>query len=133
MTKIIAEIGWNFLGDIKLAKKMIKAAKDNGADFVKTQIFSVKNLKPGSWDSDGRRKIYLKAQLTEKKYKILHDYSKRIKVGFFSSVVNKAGVDILKKFQKKYIKIASAESRNYELIKYASKYFKNIIISTGAT
>ena len=30
--KIIAEIGWNHLGNISLAKKMIKAAKKNGAD-----------------------------------------------------------------------------------------------------
>ena len=28
MTKLIAEIGWNFLGNINLAKEMISAAKD---------------------------------------------------------------------------------------------------------
>ena len=27
MTKIIAEIGWNHMGNIKLAKKMIREAK----------------------------------------------------------------------------------------------------------
>ena len=27
MTKLIAEIGWNFLGDLNLAKEMILAAK----------------------------------------------------------------------------------------------------------
>ena len=68
MTKLIAEIGWNFLGDLNLAKKMIKAAKDNGADLIKTQIFSVKNLKPGPWDNDGRREIYSKSELTNKKF-----------------------------------------------------------------
>ena len=31
MTKIIAEIGWNHMGDIKLAKEMILQAKKNGA------------------------------------------------------------------------------------------------------
>ena len=34
---IIAEIGINHNGDIDLAKKMIKAAKDCGADLVKFQ------------------------------------------------------------------------------------------------
>ena len=42
MTKLIAEIGWNHMGNISIAKKMIKSAKDNGADFVKTQIFDTK-------------------------------------------------------------------------------------------
>ena len=32
MTKIIAEIGWNHMGNLGLAKKMILSAKKNGAD-----------------------------------------------------------------------------------------------------
>ena len=57
MTILVAEIGWNFIGNLKLAKKMILAAKKSGADFVKFQIWNPKNLKSGSWDYDGRRKI----------------------------------------------------------------------------
>ena len=34
---LIAEIGWNHLGDMKLAKKMIVAASNSGADYVKFQ------------------------------------------------------------------------------------------------
>ena len=60
MTKIIAEIGWNHMGNLRLAKKMILSAKKNGADYVKTQIFDPSTLKPGPWDHDGRRKIYEK-------------------------------------------------------------------------
>ena len=41
MTKIISEIGWNHMGDMNLAKEMISASKENGADLVKTQTFSV--------------------------------------------------------------------------------------------
>ena len=79
MTKIIAEIGWNHMGDINLAKKMITQAKVNGADMVKTQFFSTKNLKKGPWDNDGRKEIYEKAQLTLEKYKILKEFSKKKK------------------------------------------------------
>ena len=35
MTKIIAEIGWNHMGDMELAKKMIKAAHESGASYAK--------------------------------------------------------------------------------------------------
>ena len=63
MTKIIAEIGWNHMGDLKLAKKMFFEAKKNGADLVKIQIFNVDRLTNGSWDKVGRRQIYEKAQI----------------------------------------------------------------------
>ena len=81
--KLIAEIGWNFLGNLNLAKKMILAAKNSGADFVKFQIWNPDNLKSGSWDKDGRREIYKKSFLDEKKFKILSRYSSKKKNWLF--------------------------------------------------
>ena len=52
---IVAEIGWNRMGNMNLAKNDYEAK--NGADFVKFQTWSVSNLKDGSWDNDGRRKF----------------------------------------------------------------------------
>ena len=49
MTKLIAEIGWNFLGNMNLAKEMISAAKESGADYAKFQTWSTKDLKPDSF------------------------------------------------------------------------------------
>jgi len=65
---IISEIGWNFLGDINLAKKMIDAAVRAGCRYIKFQLWNPKNLKRGAWDEDGRREIYNKSYLDEKKY-----------------------------------------------------------------
>ena len=79
---LIAEIGWNHMGNMKLAKKMILEAKKNGADFAKFQTWSVDNLKSGSWDKDGRIKIYEKDQLTQKKHKLLKRYCDKIKLNF---------------------------------------------------
>ena len=69
--EIIAEIGWNHMGNMSLAKKMILMAKKNGADIYKFQTWSEKNLKPGPWDIDGRREIYIKAELSLKKHILL--------------------------------------------------------------
>ena len=66
--KLIAEIGWNHMGNINLAEKMIIEASKAGADFAKFQTWQVKNLKPGPWDNDGRRQIYKKAELKKKDY-----------------------------------------------------------------
>ena len=59
-TQLVAEIGWNFVGNLSLAKKMIKSAQSNGADFVKFQIWDPKFLKKGAWDIDGRKKFMKK-------------------------------------------------------------------------
>ena len=77
MTEIIAEIGWNHMGDMELAKQMIKEASLNGATHAKFQTWSVKRLKNGSWDSDGRRQIYEKAELTESKHIELINHCKK--------------------------------------------------------
>ena len=37
--EIIAEIGWNHMGDNSLAEQMIKSAKENGANTVKFQYW----------------------------------------------------------------------------------------------
>ena len=68
--KFIAEIGWNFIGDLALAEEMIKAASESGADYAKFQIWNPEHLKKGPWDNDGRRQIYEKAFLNQDK--ILH-------------------------------------------------------------
>ena len=39
---IIAEIGVNHNGDLKIAKKLIKAAKKSGADYAKFQMYELK-------------------------------------------------------------------------------------------
>ena len=52
MTKLIAEIGWNFLGNINLAKEMISTAKESGADYAKFQTWSTKDLVRGPWHKD---------------------------------------------------------------------------------
>ena len=71
-TEIIAEIGWNFMGDMELAEQMIKAAKAAGADIAKFQYWNPETLKAGAWDNDGRREIYNKAALNESKIKQLN-------------------------------------------------------------
>jgi len=131
MTKIIAEIGWNHMGDIKLANQMMFDAKQSGADFVKFQTWSVDRLKNGSWDSDGRREIYEKAELTFENHKLLKQFADGLGVTFFSSVFSIEDADLLSKIETDYVKIASTESRNYDLLEHVNDMFDNIIVSVG--
>ena len=131
MSILVAEIGWNFIGNIQLAKKMILSAKKNGADAVKFQIWNPKFLKPGPWDDDGRRKIYEKAVLDEKKYKFLKKFSIKNKIKCFASAFNLEGALLLKKLKDNWIKIPSHEAYNFQLIKFSLENFSKVIISAG--
>ena len=130
-TYLVAEIGWNFLGNLPLAKKMILAAKRNGADAVKFQMWNPRNLKKGPWDLDGRRKIYEKSFLDSKKYSEIFNFSKKNNIVCFASVWSKEDIKTLSKVSKNLVKIPSPESYNIELIEAALKTFKEVIISTG--
>ena len=105
--KIIAEIGWNHMGNISLAEKMIKAASKSGADYAKFQTWRVKNLKPGPWDKDGRREIYKKAELSKEDYLKLNKICKKYKINFLTSLFNHLDFELIKKLNLKKIKIPS--------------------------
>ena len=133
MTKLIAEIGWNHMGDMVLAKDMITAAKESGADFAKFQTFDIKRLKSGPWDTDGRREIYEKAQLNLENHWDLENYCDEIGIGFMSSVFSIADADLLRRVTTDYVKIPSMESRNTKLINHCLKHFNHLLISTGTS
>lgn len=130
--KIIAEIGWNHMGNMDLAEKMIVEASKNGADYCKFQTWSEEDLKPGPWDSDGRREIYKKAQLSEDQHKLLKAVCEKNKVEFLTSVFNIKHLDFLAKLNPNAIKIPSHEIHNLSLIKKTTELFKLILASAGA-
>ncbi len=129
---LIAEIGWNHMGNMNLAEKMIKAAKKSGADYAKFQTWSVENLTSGPWDKDGRRQIYEKAELKFDQYQKLIKICKKNKIKFLTSLFNANDYELLKSFKLNSIKIPSPENRNSQLLKFCDKKFKKIFFSTGA-
>ena len=92
MTKIISEIGWNHMGDMERAKDMISASKENGANLVKFQTWSVDRLKPGPWDKDGRLEIYKQAELSKDQHLELYEYSNKLGIYFFFNTIFNRGL-----------------------------------------
>jgi sialic acid synthase SpsE len=133
--KIIAEIGWNHLGDMSLAEKMIKSAASCGADFAKFQTWSTENLISGPWDTDGRREIYETAELTKEDHEFLSKTCKENKIKFLTSCFSSSDVDFIRSLTNT-VKIPSSEICNEKLLRKVSKAFKEkeceIFISTGA-
>jgi len=128
----IAEIGWNFMGDLSLADEMIEAASKAGAHVAKFQYWNPNKLKKGPWDEDGRKEIYFKAQLTDEKIAALHELCGKHGVEFLMSVFNAEDAEFVSKVSKEAIKIPSHEIANLELIEFCLAEFKKVYISAGA-
>lgn len=130
---IIAEIGSNHNGSISLGKKIIKLAKSSGANCVKFQswtpdtLYNIKNLTDKNLKND-----IFKYQTTKNQLKKFFDYSKSLKIDFSSSVFSKQEIDfVTSKLNVPFIKIASMDLNNIDLISYAAKKNKPLVISTG--
>ena len=132
MVKIIAEIGWNHMGDMALAEEMIKSAAVNGADICKFQTWTEDKLKPGAWDEDGRRDIYKNAQLSKENHIFLKKVCEEQSVLFLTSVFNISDMEFVAGLGREMIKIPSHEVYNLELIQAATDNFATILVSTGA-
>lgn len=131
--KIIAEIGWNHMGDIALAEEMIAKASLSGSNIVKFQYWDPKFLKAGDWDSDGRREIYNKAVLSKEKILKLMEISTQNNQEFLISVFGTKGASFMKELGIKSIKIPSHETTNIKLIQYCADNFEYIYFSAGAS
>lgn len=141
---IIAEIGANHNGDIELAKKLIVEAKKCGADAVKFQSWTPSSLickeeyNNNQVYTDSSKKHFgslkemvEKYYLREEQHFELKKYCDNLKIDFCSTPFSKEEVDLLMKLDVPFIKVASMDINNLELLKYMAKQQKPIILSTG--
>ena len=130
--KVIAEIGWNFMGDLELAKEMIIAAQESGADIAKFQYWNPGKLKPGPWDTDGRLEIYKAAALDDDKMLLLIDYCEQSGIEFLVSAFNASDAKFVSDLGVRKLKIPSHEVANVSLHEFAANSFDEVYVSLGA-
>ena len=143
---IIAEIGANHNGDIDLAKKMIKIAKDCGVDAVKFQSWTPDSLISKEEyeknqvynDGDGGKKHFgslkqmvEKYYLREEQHFILKSFCDDLSIDFCSTPFSSVEVDLLESCEIPFYKIASMDINNYSLLEMVAEKNKPIILSTG--
>ena len=139
---IIAEAGVNHNGSVELAKKMIDAAKDAGADAVKFQTFKAENVviedaqkaeyqKETASSEESQYGMLKKLELFEDDFEDLADYAGKRDIIFLSSPFDKESVDLLHELDVPAFKIGSGEITDFPLLRYIAKKEKPVILSTG--
>ena len=139
---LIAEISANHCGQFEMAKKLIKCAKVNGANYVKLQTYTADSMtiksnkkyfkiRNGLWKGYNLWDLYNKAHTPLKWHPKLFKYAKKIGIKIFSTPFNEEAVDFLEKLKCPLYKISSFEMTDFPLIKRVAKTKKPIIISTG--
>lgn len=137
---IIAEIGINHNGDMKIAKDLIEMSAKAGVDAVKFQKRTPELCVPEDqrnvmretpWGTMTYMDYRYKVEFEEKEYKELADYAASFNVQLFASPWDVVSVDFLAKMKHPVIKIASASITDMELLKKVADSGLPIIMSTG--
>ena len=139
---IIAEIGVNHNGDVKLAKKMMMEAKVSGADAVKFQTFSAESLvtkntqkvkyqQATTSNDESHYDMIKNLELNESEFEELFNYSGDIGIDFISTPYDINSTKFLNELGVKFFKTASADIVDLQLQEYIAKTGKRAIIATG--
>jgi len=140
---IIAEAGVNHNGNFYLAKKMIKKAKDAGADAIKFQTWvegeltgkytkKIGYVKRNFKTKLSRYEITNKLALSFKEFEKLKKYSQKCKIDFLTTPCGEISLNFIADILKvPYIKIGSSFLNNLSFLKKVIKKNRPILLSTG--
>lgn len=137
---LIAEIGINHNGSIKLAKKLIDLAAKYKFDAVKFQKRTPEiatpedqknKLRQTPWGEITYLKYKKKIEFGLKEFREIDKYCKKKKIKWFASCWDNPSIDFIKKFKTPYNKVASAMLTNTNFLEKLAKEKKKTLISTG--
>lgn len=142
MTLIIAEAGVNHNGDLNLAKKLVDAAVDAGADVVKFQTFKAIDLATAQAEqATYQKKALHQAQsqlqmLQRLEFKTEHhleiiSYCDRKGIEFLSTPFDLKSITFLQSLNLQRWKIPSGEITNLPYLRQIAVSKKPVILSTG--
>lgn len=142
-TVIIAEAGVNHNGSLDLAKRLVDAAAEAGADYIKFQTFKagklvsrqakkadyqLENLSGGD---DSQYAMLKELELSEADHLELIEHCRKRGVNFFSTAFDLESIDFLSTLHLGFWKIPSGEITNFPYIKRIAQHGEPVILSTG--
>lgn len=139
MVFIIAELGTNHMGDVKIIKKLIDVAVSAGCNAVKLQKRNVEKIftkefldSPieSPWGTT-QRDMRLHRELNDKQFRQIDLHCKRKKIPWFVSCWDVESQIHMRKFRTKFNKVPSAMLVHEKLLHAITEENKYTFISTG--
>ena len=139
---VIAEAGVNHNGDIEIAKQLIDAASEAGADAVKFQTFQADSLvcrtaKKAEYQlettdrTETQYDMLKKLELTPQMHRELIEHCIKRNIMFLSTPFDLESIKLLSELGMQIYKIPSGEITNLPYLREIAKQQKKIILSTG--
>jgi N,N'-diacetyllegionaminate synthase len=137
---LVAEIGFNHNGDLKLAKSMIESAAENGADAVKLQTFVASEMISNTLMADdpdhpGNEiplyKFFQRYELSHDDYKILIAHARTLNIPLFSTPFDDASLGHLVELGVPALKIASPDLTYTPFLERVAETGLPVVLSTG--
>ncbi|MDL2307400.1 N-acetylneuraminate synthase [Desulfovibrio sp. OttesenSCG-928-C06] len=141
-TLIIAEIGVNHNGNTDLAKKLVYAAAEAGADVAKFQAFKAAavvtrhapkaeyQLKTTGAD-ESQEEMLARLELTETSLAMLKETCRDAGIEFLATPFDQDSVDVLCRLGLNAIKIPSGEITNLPYLRQVGALGLELLLSTG--
>ena len=142
-TSIIAEAGVNHNGSLELAKKLVDAAADAGADFVKFQTFQSSavltdraqkaNYQKAVTDAgQNQLEMVRKLELSQAAHLELADHGKSRGIALISTPFDTASADFLvRDLEVAFVKISSGDLTNAPFLLHLAGLGAPLLLSTG--
>ena len=138
--EVIAEAGSNHNGDVGKAIELIDITKESGANSVKFQFIFADGLYLPKFSQNGKTPSYVdnsvfnirkNEELTNSQWEKIWSYALTRGINISASVFCKRGISLLSSLGAPFVKIASTDFTNINLIESAIDAFDRVIISTG--
>ncbi|MHC1699681.1 MAG: N-acetylneuraminate synthase family protein [Humidesulfovibrio sp.] len=129
MTELIAEIGQNHNGDMGLARELIHAARDAGADVAKFQLFDARRL--FSREGNPWYEYNLKTELSRGQVEELCAVCAGAGIEFMASVFDAERVGWLEALGVRRYKVASRSIADAPLLTALGRTGKPLLVSLG--
>lgn len=139
---VIAEAGVNHNGDMDLARRLIDAAVEAGADAVKFQTFRADRLVSASAPKaeyqlqttdreESQFDMIKRLELSEPDHEKLIEYCQSRAIVFLSSPFDELSADYLESLKVPSFKIPSGEITNHPFLAHLAGKGRPLILSTG--
>ncbi len=141
-TLVIAEAGVNHNGDLQLAKKLVDAATEAGADVIKFQTFQASQLatehaeqavyqQKALGNSEGQLAMLKRLELQPEQHAELINYCQQQNIEFLSTAFDMSSIDLLASLTLKRWKVPSGEITNLPYLRQIGSQGQPVILSTG--